>query len=237
MKYNILIVDDDNDFRRQFKDCFEEYFVQEASSGEEAILQLKKPNKIDLVVLDVRMSGISGIEVIEEIRKSSPWVGIIILTGYSSKEVAIQALRKHVDDYIEKPFDVDAVKAVIKQVLNARNKGNDNDGNDQEDKIIQVKNFIQKNCLKKTGLIDAAKAVSLSPKYLSRIFKKHTGKGFNDYKLELKITKAKKLLAQTGCSIYQIADKVGYENAESFIRLFKRTMCCTPSEYRKKIKK
>jgi len=237
MKHHILLVDDDEIFRRQFCDCFEGYFIQEASSGEDAIRQLKKTNKIDIVLLDVRMSGKSGIEIIDEIRKISPDVGIIIITGYSSKEVAIQALRKRADDYIEKPFDVNSARQIINRVINIKNSCEDIDADDSKNKINQAKNFISKNCFKKFGLMDAAKEVSLSPKYLSRIFKEHVGKGFNEYKLGLKMSKAKKLLTQTEYSIYQIADKIGYDNTESFIRLFKKINNCTPSEYRKKLKK
>lgn len=58
----ILLVDDDRVFRDEFRDTFEEYGIRDASSGEEALEILKRPNEIDLVILDVRMPGINGIE-------------------------------------------------------------------------------------------------------------------------------------------------------------------------------
>ena len=68
---------------------------------------LRKPNEIDLVLLDVMMPGLSGTEVLREMKKLSPNLAIIILTGYSSKDVAIEALKGHADDR-----DVDAWKNV-----------------------------------------------------------------------------------------------------------------------------
>lgn len=230
----ILLVDDDRIFRSEFRDSFEEYGVIEASSGEEALSMLKKPNEIDLIILDVRMPGINGIEVLGKIKKMSPEVKIIILTGYSSKDVAIEALREKVDDYIEKPMDIEATKKVIDRMLEAKSVGSKQGGTDIESKIERTKFFLERNCFKKITLKDAAQAVYLSPKYLSRIFKEHTKTGFNQYKLRLKINKAKELLKKTTYNIDQISDKLGYENTESFIKCFKTITRLTPTEYRKR---
>jgi len=73
------------------------------------------------------------------------------------------------------------------------------------------------------SLEDAAGAVSLSPKYLSRVFKEVTGTGFMDYKLKIKIDKAKELLKGTGSTISEISDKLGFMNPESFTRIFKKS--------------
>jgi two-component system response regulator YesN len=67
---------------------------------------------------------------------------------------------------------------------------------------------------------------------LSRLFKAVTGTGFNDYKIDLKINKAKELLRTTTLNINQITDRLGYLNAESFIRIFKKTTGETPTEFR-----
>lgn len=232
----VLLVDDDQIFRSEFKDSFEEYGIKEASSGDEALKILKKPNEIDLVILDVRMPGINGIEVLTKIKKMSPEVAIIISTAYSSKDVAIEALREKADDYIEKPLDIEATRKIIERMLEAKKSDVDYEGMDILGKIERVKNFLRRNCFKKVSLNDAAAAVYLSPKYLSRIFKAHTRTGFSDYKLALKINKAKGFLKKTGYNINQIADKLGYENTESFIKCFKKIAGLTPTEYRKKNK-
>lgn len=228
----ILIVDDDPVFRSEFGEFFEAYGVQEASSGNEALRILKKPNELELVILDVRMSGMDGIEVLSEIRRVTPAIGIVMLTGYSSKEVAVEALRGKADDFIEKPLDVEATRKIIEKFLWRGKKPMAQGEGDIGDKIEKVRQYLEKNCLRKVTLRDAAAAVCLSPKYLSRIFKQKEKIGFNRYKLSLKIGQAKKFLDESRYNVDQISDKLGYQNTESFIRQFKKITHMTPTEFR-----
>lgn len=233
----VLIVDDDKDFRDEFRDTFEEYEIIEASDGEEALKVLKNPNEISLIILDVMMPGLRGTEVLKAIKKMvNPEVGIIIITGHGSKDVVIDALRGDADEYIEKPIDIDKMRKAIERVLENKKGKDDLNVLDIKGKIERIKRFIEINCYKKVRLEDGATAVCLSPKYLSRIFKQNTGIGFNEYKLGVKIKKAKKLLKTTGYNIGQISDKMGYQNIESFIRTFKKLTNRTPTQYRKKTK-
>lgn len=234
MPSKILLVDDDPVFREEFRDCFEDFEFIEASNGQEALETLKKPHEIDLVMLDVKMPGMNGFEVLSRIKEIAPEVGIIISTGYSTKDTAIEALRKQADNYLEKPLDIEAAREIIEKVLDSKKDLPDFAASDITDKIERVKIFIERNCFKKVTLEDAAKAVCLSPKYLSRIFKEQTKQGFNDYKLAIKMDKAKSLLIETGYNVNQISDRLGYENVESFIRQFKKMAKCTPSVWRYK---
>jgi YesN/AraC family two-component response regulator len=227
MPYNILLVDDDKDFQEEFKDSLEDYKVITASNGEEALQILKEPHIIDLVILDVMLPGLKGTEVLKRIKYLDPELCIIILTGHSSKSVAIEALRGHADDYIEKPLDIDSLKKNIKRLLDNKQRSGD-----EKDIIERVKYFAERNFDKKVCLREAAESVCLSPKYLSRLFKESTGMGFNDYKLELKINKAKELLTNTNYIINEIAYKIGYLNVESFVRMFKKLTNYTPTKFR-----
>jgi len=236
MADKILIVDDDKEFREELKDALDDYEVNEASSGESALQFLRRAHEIGVVILDVMMPGLSGTEVLEEIRKNDPDLGIIILTGHSSKDVAIEALKGRADDYIEKPVDIDTLKESIEKLLAFRRREPDIAALDIRGKIEKVKSFTEKNCCKKMTLKEAAQAVCLSPKYLSRIFKEYAGVGFGEFKIELKISKAKDLLKKTGYNVNQISDNLGYENPESFIRQFKKLTGRTPTGYRDKAK-
>ena len=237
MTDRVLIVDDDSIFRSEFKDCFQEYGIAEASSGEEALKILKRPHEIDLVILDVRMSGMNGIEVLTKIRKLVPHIRIVMLTAYGSKDVAVEALRGQADDYIEKPLDIDSTRQVIEKFLGTKRGQPDSQDIDKQEKVERIKAFLQRNTLKKVTLKDAAEVVFWSPKYLSRIFRELTGEGFNEYKAKLKLEEAKNFLAKTGHTVGQISDKLGYQNPESFIRQFKKITKRTPTEYRLKVKK
>jgi two-component system response regulator YesN len=233
----ILLVDDDNIFRSEFKECFNEYNIREASSAEEALSILKKPNELDLIILDVRMQGMSGLDALSKIKKLSPESAVVISTAYSSKDIAIDALRGRADDYIEKPLDIEKTKATIEKLLETRSGQPDIAACDIGDKMEKVKRFIERNCFKKISLNDAANIVYLSPKYLSRAFRQHTGMGFSDFKLTIKIEKSKELLNETGYKIDQISDKLDYQNTESFIRQFKKFTGLTPTQYRKREEK
>jgi len=236
MPYNILLVDDDRDFREEFRDYLEDYEVVEASNGEEALEILKKPNVIDLVILDVMMPGLKGTQVLKEMKRIDPDLSIVILTGYSSEGVAIEALRGHADDYIQKPLDIGKAKEIIERLLETKKREGDVNTMDIKGKIEKIKRFIERNYHKKVRLKDLTAVVYLSTKYLSRIFKQVTGMGFREYKLKIKVEKAKELLKKTGYNIDQISDKTGYQNTESFIRIFKKFTGYTPKEYRDKEK-
>ncbi len=232
MPNKILLVDDDSSFREEFRESFDLYDVIEAGSGEEAINILKKPNQIDLVILDVNLPGIRGTEVLKEIKNIDPELGIVIMTGFSTEDVAIESLKNRANDYLEKPLDIKRTKEVIDDLLDLRAGVDASVG--LMDKIGKVKNFIERNCYKKISLKDAADAANLSPKYLSRKFKENTGLGFNEYRLEIKNKEAMMLLENTSLNIDQISYKLGYQNTESFTRVFKSLIGQNPSEYRKK---
>jgi two-component system, response regulator YesN len=235
MPNKILLVDDDRDFRDEFREALNAYDIVEAGDGDEALKILNKPNDIDLVILDVKMPGIQGTEVLKEIKRIAPDLGIIILTAHSSEDVAIEALKGRADDYIEKPMDVGKTKEVIEGMLDQR--AGVARVNGIAGKVEKAKCFMERNCYKKVSLEDAAGAVSLSPKYFSRIFKEETGKGFTEYRSGMRAREAKALLEKTGLNIDQIASKIGYKNTESFTRLFKSHTGMTPSGYRKRYSK
>ncbi len=107
-KFSVLLVDDETDFletmikrlkKRNLK-------VTGAGSGEEAIKILKEM-PTDVVVLDVRMKGIDGIQTLKEIKKICPLVEVIMLTGHASLEVAVEGMEMGAFDYLMKPMDID----------------------------------------------------------------------------------------------------------------------------------
>ena len=172
MSKTILLVDDDPEFRAELKEALYEYTVVEASSGQLALSMLKKPNEIDLVLLDVKLpGGSSGTDILRDIKKLSTNLKIIILTGYSSKDIAIEALKGRADDYLEKPLDIAHTKEIIEKLLGGRPGLHDDEALHLRDKSEKVKRFIERNYDKKAGLNEAALVACLSPKYLSRVFK------------------------------------------------------------------
>jgi YesN/AraC family two-component response regulator len=236
MASTILVVDDDRDFREELRASLEEYRIVEASSGRAALQILKKAHDVGVVFLDVMMPDISGIDVLKEIKKLAPDVGIIILTGYSSKDVAIEALKAHADDYIEKPVDTARIREIIERFLDRRGHEAGNSELGPDGKIEKIKRFTARNISRNVGLKDVSSLVFLSPKYLSRVFKQKTGKGFAAYKQEMRMREAREMLKKGGYNINQISEKLGYKNAESFSRIFKKRTGFSPTRFRLKMK-
>ncbi len=227
----ILLVDDDAIFRSEFIAIFSDYAIAEAASGEEAIRVLQQPNEIDVIVLDVQMPGMDGIETMEKIKRSWGDKRVVISTGHCSKDLLLDALRAKADDFLEKADLHRTMADIIAKHVRVKEKLDCGEGIDG--KIAQVKTYIRKNLDKKVSLEAAADRVCLSPKYLSRVFQARTHEKFNQYSLSLKIAHAKRLLEQTALSVEQIANSVGYLNAESLIRLFQKVEKVTPAEYRR----
>ena len=89
-----------------------------ATSGEEALVKIKNKN-FDVIILDVIMPGIGGIEALKRIRQENPEVQIIMLTGKSSIEKAVTAIKEGAIDFLEKPADIDKL---LEKIENARQK-------------------------------------------------------------------------------------------------------------------
>lgn len=232
MPYTILVVDDDGDFRAEFRALLDGYEIVEARDGEEALRVLGGPHEIDLVVLDVVLPGRRGTEVLREMKRRSPEMGIVILTGHGSKDVAVEALKGRADEFLEKPLDPAEARRAIERLLSRRDGGDRIAEEGIAEKIEHVKRFVARNWNKKVTLADAASVVCLSPKYLSRVFKERAGCGFNEHYLAVKMRAAREMLRGTQLTVEQISDRIGYQNAESFIRIFRKITGRTPTECR-----
>ncbi len=237
MAYQILMVDDDADFREELRHCLDGYTVIEAANGPQALAILKKPNAIDLVVLDAVMPHVSGTEVLREIKKIKPSLAIIMLTGQSSKDIAIDALKGRADDYLEKPVNVAKFLETVRSILASKALKGFTYTHGIHAKIEQAKQFIKRNFDRKVTLEDVAGQVCLSPKYFSRIFKEIAGRGFNEYRLSVKIAHACELLKRSDYTVTEIAHRLEYKNLESFIRTFNKIMNASPTQYRHKNQK
>jgi DNA-binding NtrC family response regulator len=105
---NVLLVDDEPDFIAPLTNrlALRKLNVLNASSGEEALSTLEA-NPVDVVVLDVKMPGMDGIEAIRQIKKRHPLVEVIMLTGHASLEASIEGMELGAFDYLLKPAAID----------------------------------------------------------------------------------------------------------------------------------
>jgi DNA-binding NtrC family response regulator len=106
--FNVLLVDDEEEFLETLVKRMKKRNVNATGvkSGEEA-LELLDQHPVDVVVLDVRMPGMDGIEALKEIKRRHPLIEVIMLTGHASVEVAVQGMELGAFDYLMKPIDID----------------------------------------------------------------------------------------------------------------------------------
>lgn len=118
----LLIVDDQLGVRRLLFEAFTEegYDVAMAASGLEAIARVKErlPN---LILMDMKMPGMNGLEALQEIKKFYPQVLVIMMTAYGELEIVAEAMKIGAREYIPKPFDLNDLRTLVKSVLTENN--------------------------------------------------------------------------------------------------------------------
>lgn len=124
-KSKILIIDDDVDLLHTLKEVLvdEGYGIIMASNGIEAI-ERHKESRPDLIILDLKMPQMNGIETLRNIRKVDKDVIVIILTGYGSAETIREAVDLNVHEYISKPFTLDVITNAVKESLSKKRDKN-----------------------------------------------------------------------------------------------------------------
>jgi len=119
---NILIVDDDSSLRNMLSIVLkkEGYIIFSAENGKTAIKILKK-NHVDLIISDIKMPDISGIDLLQKVKSINPELPFILITAFSSTNDAIEAMKLGADDYITKPFNLDELKIIINKSIYKKN--------------------------------------------------------------------------------------------------------------------
>lgn len=119
-KYSILIVDDEDNVRKLLQKIFlkENYITHIASNAEEA-LHIIDTFQVDIVITDIKMPGISGIELLNRIREIDTSIQVIIITAFATLETAIDALKMGAKDYITKPFNLEEVLLSVKKIVHS----------------------------------------------------------------------------------------------------------------------
>jgi two-component system response regulator AtoC len=121
MKLSLLIVDDDEAMRDTLSDVLKKkgYEVSVASSGNDALLAIRK-NIVDLIVLDMRLPDLDGIEVLKRVKEFDTEILVIMMTAYSDVQTAVSAMKSGAYHYINKPFELEELKLLIEKGLETK---------------------------------------------------------------------------------------------------------------------
>ncbi len=138
----LLIVDDEEGPRQALRIVFkDDYSLLLAPDGNKA-LELANQHRVDAAVLDIRMYGMSGIEVLERLKAIDPGIEVIMLTAYETVETARQALRLGACDYLNKPFDIASVRSSVRHAMERRSMADEMRNNSH--KLAKLKEDISK---------------------------------------------------------------------------------------------
>jgi two-component system response regulator PilR (NtrC family) len=124
----VLVVEDEKSMRDLLSLMLrkEGYAVETADSGTQAASRIAKDPTYDLIVTDVSMPGMTGLELLRHARRATPDTSVILMTAYGSKETAIEALNDGAAYYVEKPFDLDEMKVVVRKTIDQKRIASEN---------------------------------------------------------------------------------------------------------------
>ncbi|CAM3475943.1 response regulator [Brevibacillus invocatus] len=244
--YQLLIADDEFEIRNGLSQYFpwDELGFEIASLVENGreVLDVVAKQPIDVILCDIQMPVMSGIDVARELHQQNSPVKVVFLSGYREFEYAQQALSYGVKSYIVKPTKYNELENVFRKLKIEldQSKGSQSPStNLPEEKesaapetvIAKVKSYLEQNYREAT-LDDAARLVHMNPYYLSKYFKKKTGENFSDYLIRVKMEKAKEFLMDVNNRTYTISEMVGYSNVKNFTRTFRKYVGKSPREFR-----
>lgn len=238
----IIICDDEITIRTGLMELIGKHYPKlviagAASNGYEAV-QLILDHHPDVVLMDINMPGLSGLEVMEKTGIQSPQTKFIVLSGYSEFEYAQKAIRLKVFDYLLKPVDRRKLLETVGQALNlslqeeiaAAKSAPETETSLGSDAVQYVYRNYRNPDL---SLSMISETLHVSSSYLSRIMRKETGMSFSEFLTKVRMETAISIL--NSCpeiSMLKVSEDTGYRNQHYFCKVFRQYTGQTSTEYR-----
>ena len=257
--YNILIVDDEPDERNVIRFLLEKFNIPckiyDAPNGRDA-LEILGEIPINILITDVKMPYISGIELSKRARLFYPDIYIIFFSGHDNFDFIKSALSVQAVDYLLKPINPEEFEKLMIIVVQRINDGlehnktinqieveasesvlqapelSDNHCVSGKLAVLKVKKYIDENYHEDLSLQRLSELVYLSPRYLSSLFTKEIGSGINKYIRTVRMEKARELLINTNKKVNSVCREVGYSKISYFCQCFQEEYGATPGKYR-----
>ncbi len=237
---NILIIDDEPKIRNgliKLLSAHENWTISGAFADAASALKFMYESDNDVIITDIKMPGMSGLDMISRIRERNPQIPVIILSGYGNFLYAQRAIELGVRKYLTKPTNTRELVAVLEQIESELRKEAENLQSSSKASvsnllILRAIQHMEIHYNERISLKDVANELYISPNYLSELFKKHTGQTFSDYLLALRMEKSKSYLSNIAYKVSDIAGLVGFSDSRYFSSTFKKFFGMTPMEYR-----
>ena len=227
--------------------------VYAVSIGEEA-RELLLSTAVDIVIFDIRMPGMTGLELSEMVRERPMDTAVVLLTGFSEFDYAVKAIRSGVYEYLLKPvnprelFDtITDVKLRLEQERYKRNLVREHESQEGKyDTVSQVRNYflkVSKSTLNiltdlaeefchPLSLNELSQRYHFTSSYMSKKIRQETGYSFMDILSAVRLMNAATFL-QAGEKVNAACEKAGFNDQRYFSQIFRRVFGCSPSEYKK----
>ncbi|BES63993.1 hypothetical protein SANA_04320 [Gottschalkiaceae bacterium SANA] len=238
--YKILIADDESIIRNNIENLLQPFnqsfeTIVNAEDGLDALFKIKEFNP-QIVLFDINMPFLNGLDAIKKIRQQDQEIIIIIISGYNKFEYAQEAITNRVHSYLLKPINEKEFHRVIQSAINCLD-GKCNQKKSQENLQTTENHVIQYmiNHLSDTNLnvSTVCSYFHLSSSSFARLIKKQTGYHFTDYLTKIRMENATTLLETSNeLSIKEISEKSGYNNQHYFSRAFKNYTGVSPKKYK-----
>jgi two-component system response regulator YesN len=223
--------------------------VGDAGTAEDGLSLIRK-HQPDIIITDIRMGEMTGIEMLTQARKEGSEAEFIVISAYSDFAYAQQALRAGAAEYLLKPFAIEELEEAVATVIGHLEKRNRRPDSEIEE-LLPIRQNLSKGAKNKyvelaldyieehyvdpdLTISDIAEALEISEGYLSRMFRKETEYTLVNYLTRYRLREAAKRLTDIRVKVYEVAYQVGYLDTAYFSALFKRFYGMTPSEYQER---
>jgi two-component system response regulator YesN len=210
--------------------------VGEAADGTEG-LEVIRRYQPDLVITDVNMPKMDGIEMLRQLRAEGNRAQVVLLTAYSDFNYAQAALKLGAADYLLKPFQDGELEAVVRRL---QKKGEAPaapelpTGGEKSKYVMEaIRTIAQSYNAPDLSVSSLAQSLGVSEGHLSHVFKKETSYTVSNYITNYRIRMAMELLRDCRSRVYDVAEQVGYRDITYFSSTFKKITGMTPTEYQK----
>lgn len=251
--YKLLIVDDEPIIRQGIKQLidFKGLFIGEVYEAEDGIqaLDIVREKRPNIVLADINMPNMDGLTLARAVKAQDRNIRVAIITGYDYFDYAVTALKAGVDDFVLKPVSRNDIQELLRRLVTSvqedeahslalesleslqqlANGGKERSLEYRETILLAMDNYLADSSF---SLKKLAEAVNLSTGYLSTVFKQIFGIPFQEYLTTMRLERSKILLLVTSCKVYEVAEKVGFEDPNYFSSSFKKRFGVSPNSFR-----
>ena len=244
--YSVLIADDEPLVARSIADCLDwtglGFCLMDSCHDGLAALNAVREHRPDVVLTDIRMPGINGLELMRALSEECPDTQIILISGYAEFDYAQEAMRRNALAYLLKPIDQEELREALERARGRLERAPACEKRSPMEAglsptLQHAVDYVQGNICEKLSLHTVAHALYISPTYLSQLFRRELNTTFTQYLSERRIALACEMLREPGATIASVACALGYADYFYFSRVFKKVMNQSPGSYQNAIRK